>query len=849
MAFIKTTELAATQSTDEVDLFQWDIVNATTFKGVNRSVVLQDKTPKTFDNGTPAPPAGVAIISGAWETWQLTNGGSGRDVMMELPVKSGTTTYTMRTPSYAKLSPPATNTATQGNVSLGADGLTLQSQDLKTLNAHAFSEKAPKTGTIYFEVTALTHGFGLLVGLAPLTAPASNFWTDSASVSYRSNGIIHYGGQPQGVLNAQGAKENGARWSLPNDTIGMAVDYDNGQVWLRGPDGSWQGANADPAQNMGALTTFDVTKDLYPLIGVFSQASVRINLGQEPFVHAQPSGFDRGIKISDSSDRTQDLAGLKIAARVTLHKKDSGSNTKALMVNDQAGATTQAVEILSITRNGAPVVPPVQSAFDAWLNEPANLSRFDNIFHAIDYAKLASQSGQIKDTMKWIAPVYSDYAVADIPSASSGEPEAVFAVLNQTAKSTVDKNTLAAQVSPDLIANLSGKENAVVAISAERLTEEILLAGAHAAAADGEKPDFQISNDKRVVTNAAEFKLRPTKLAQAGDVVQPIVPPGGFTMRIVGRRIKIEYTGLHFDFANNVLKQNEKVTFGYQQTMFLSLEERSDGSHVLIPTFNDPLGKQPKTKGEIVDWSNVIDKWTVSMKLDPPTQDKTMLWIGLACGVVGIVLGGLAIYGIVRCCAAAGSEAESFGDVAMQDMQANNGQGEWDMPPVQDAGGTFGPFQDFPPAILAQQQQQIGVAGNIYDSFNAPLTLSNAVAEPNLSASLASTSKAALSTGSLLYTPRWGVALIGLKTMAGLDHVKELNLTEQDIKKFAGEDVDVLGLETTVQNFLKTALSPFDWPETTGFDLTSANLQGALLLQGELKSSTVQSSAKKGLKS
>ena len=846
----KTALLAATTTPDEVNLFQWDIVNATTFKGVNRSVVLQNKTPKTFDNQTPPPAPGVATITGTWDTWQLTRGGTGRNVMMELPVKSGSTTYTMRTPSYAKLSPPATNTATQGNVSLSADGLTLQSQDLKALNAHAFSEKAPKTGKIYFEVTALTHGFGLLMGMAPLTAPASNFWTDAASVSYRSNGIIHYGGQPQGVLNAQGAKENGARWSLPNDTIGMAVDYDNGRVWLRGPDGSWQGANADPAQNTGALTTFDVTKDLYPLVGVFSQASVRINLGQEPFVHTQPSGFDRGIKISDSSDRTQDLAGLKIAARVTLHKKDSGSNTKALMVNDQAGATTQAVEILSITRNGAPVVPPVQSAFDAWLNEPANLSQFDNIFHAIDYAKLASQSGQIKDTMKWIAPVYTDYAVADIPSASPGEPEAVFAVLNQTAKSTVDKNTLAAQVSPDLIANLSGKENAVVAISAERLTEEILLAGAHAAAADGEKPDFQISNDKRVVTNAAEFKLRPTKLAQAGDVVQPIVPPGGFTMRIVGRRIKIEYTGLHFDFANNVLKQNEKVTFGYQQTMFLSLEERSDGSHVLMPTFNDPLGKQPKTKGEIVDWNNVIDKWKISMKLDPPTQDKTMLWIGLVCGAVGIVLGGLAIYGITRCCATAGTEAESFGDVALNRMETNNGAGEWDMPPAQDAAGVIGPYdEDFPPAIVAQEQTQQVVSNGIYDSFNAPLNLSNAVAEPNLSASPASTSKAALSTGSLLYTTRWGVAFCGLKTMAGLDHVKELNLTEQDINKFAGEDVDVLGLETTVQNFLKTALSPFDWPETTGFDLTSANLQGALLLQGELKSSTVQSSAKKGLQS
>jgi hypothetical protein len=844
MNYSKTVELLTTTSAGEVNLFQWDIVNATTFKGVNRSVAIQDKTPKTFDNKSPVPPAGVATVDGAWDTWQLTTGGMGNEVMMELPVKSGSTTYTMFSPSYAKLSPPKTNATTQGNVSLGADQLTLEAQDLKNLNAHAFSEQTVKAGKIYFEVTLETNGFGALIGLARLDAPDSNFWTDAHSISYRSNGAIFYGGQPKGVVDAQGNTENGARWTIPNSTVGMAVDFDNGQVWLRAPDGTWQGANADPENNTGALTSFDVSQDLYPLVGVYSQAKAKINLGQEPFVHPLPTGFEKGIKISDTVDRTQDLAGVKITARVTLQKKDNGTKTKALMVNDQPGATTEAVTITSITRNGLAVVPPIRSAFDAWLNEPANLSKFDNIFHAIDYAKLASQNGDIKDTMKWIAPVYSDYAVADIPTASPGGADAIFAVLNQTAKSTVDKSTLAAEVSPDLMANLQPTENAVVAISAERLTEEILLAGAYGAAADGERPDFQIDGAKRVVTNGAEFKLRPTKLAQAGDLVQPIVPAGGFTMRIVGRQIAIEYTGLHFDFANQVLKQNEKVTFGYQQTMFLTLEERADGSHILVPTFNDPLGKQPKSKGEIVDWTNVIDKWTVSMKLDPPTQDKTMLWIGLACGVVGLVLGGLTIYGVTRCVAAAGSDAEAAGDVALQDMQNNNGEADFGMPAVQEASQ----YDRFPPPQNIYDNVQADVANNIYDDVNAPLSLfALGDADADVKAELAAKPAKALASGSLLYTVHWGVALHGLRAMAGLDHVKQLNLSAEDIKKFAGGDVDVLGLEATVQNFLKTALSPFDWPETTGFDLKTANLQGALLLQGELKSSTVKSSSKGNL--
>lgn len=226
-----------------------------------------------------------------------------------------------------------------------------------------------------------------------------------------------------------------------------------------------------------------------------------------------------------------------------------------------------------------------------------------------------------------------------------------------------------------------------------------------------------------------------------------------------------------------------------------------------------------------------------------------MLWIGLACGAVGIVLGGFAIYGIYRCVAAAGSDAEALGDVALQDMQANNGQAEVNMPAIDAAAGAVGQYDRFPPPLVQYEQLQADAAQNIYDSVNMPLTFALSEADPALEAELTAKPKHALNSGSLLYTPRWGVALSGLRAMAGVGQVTELNLSVEDVRKFAGEDVDVLGLEATVQKFLETALSPFDWPETTGFDLTSANLQGALLLQGELKSSTVQSSAKKGLKS
>ncbi len=827
MRYSRDPEVLAVNPSAEVDLFQWDIVNATTFKGINQSIAIQDKSPKTIKTTAVAP--NIPVIDADWGIWQVTTGGTGGELMMDLPLVSGTSSVEVKRPDFAVLQPPVTNPGKESEVSLGVDKLSIIGSNLGTDTAHAFSTKTFTSGKVYFEVTVVALGTSVVIGLAPLDAPLSRFMDDSKSIAYRSNGRVYTGGALTGIKNSQGNTVDAERWLSVDATVGMAIDFDDKKVWIRGADGAWQGEGADPVSGTGQLATLDLTKDLYPLVAVRSNAKALINLGQRPFKHPVPTGFAPGVKVSDIRTVHTDLKDANVTARVTLKKMNNGANTKDLLVNDKASATTQAVEVIeSKTGGGVNGSQMLNDVFEAWLNK--NIVNFDNIFHAIDYSALASKGGQVPDTMKWIAPKFTSYAVQDIPAADppvQGAPEAVFAVLNQVEASTVDKSKLAEQVSADLLAHIQGDENAVVAISAEQLTKEILLNGANATAGENENPKFKIGDDSRVVTNDAEYKLPLTKLLLSKEAVQPTVPKGGFEMRIEGRRIKVNYTGLHFQTKDAQLNQDETVTFDLEQTMFLELKENKKGEHILWPTFTDPLN--PKDKED-----NMISNWNVTMKLDD--VDNTGLWIGLICAGVGVLLLGVGCAAGVYFCRA-GSDAAVVADGIGTELQDNPGVAAYgQIPEFANGGAGYAPFPE----------ASYDAAEHIYDDPGSRLSMAEMDGVPvvdDTASQAALGATKALPHGSILHLAHLGIGFHTLRAMGNKKTVKDLNLSTQDLQAIANNDVDKTAIGATVQKFLETALSPFDWPETTGFDLTSAHLQGPLLLQGKLKSRSVKTSS------
>ncbi|MDH5773384.1 MAG: TULIP family P47-like protein [Nitrospirota bacterium] len=72
-----------------VDTMGWDTVTAITYKDVNDSIVQQGSSPTSF---TQVAPDNSASVSGSFGQWALSTGGSGADIMMMLPVTSGTVT-------------------------------------------------------------------------------------------------------------------------------------------------------------------------------------------------------------------------------------------------------------------------------------------------------------------------------------------------------------------------------------------------------------------------------------------------------------------------------------------------------------------------------------------------------------------------------------------------------------------------------------------------------------------------------------------------------------------------------------------------------------------------------------
>ncbi len=75
----------------------WDTVFAIRYANVNSSIVAAGSSPDTFSESATDPDGDVATISGGFGDWQLTGGGAGRLIMMQLPVPSVTLTRTGKT--------------------------------------------------------------------------------------------------------------------------------------------------------------------------------------------------------------------------------------------------------------------------------------------------------------------------------------------------------------------------------------------------------------------------------------------------------------------------------------------------------------------------------------------------------------------------------------------------------------------------------------------------------------------------------------------------------------------------------------------------------------------------------
>ncbi len=158
----------------------------------------------------------------------------------------------------------------------------------------------PLSGKFYWETTVDSLGYGSGLGIA---SASSNLTTGAASAETRTyqwgswfntfnSGFVQYGTN-QGITSGN-TWTSGASQLATNDVLMIAVDMDNGSMWV-GKNGTWfnSSGTANPATNtdprwtgLGGTTWFPYFSG-YNYLGVTSNT----NFGQRPFSYTPPTGF------------------------------------------------------------------------------------------------------------------------------------------------------------------------------------------------------------------------------------------------------------------------------------------------------------------------------------------------------------------------------------------------------------------------------------------------------------------------------------------------------------------------------------------------------------------------------
>jgi hypothetical protein len=158
----------------------------------------------------------------------------------------------------------------------------------------------PATGKWYWEIAVSALGYGTVLGIAD---NASNTTTGPSSAATRTynfgswfnsfnGGVVQYGTNQTitGAVNWTAASQPAA-----NDIIMVAVDMDNGSMWV-GKNGTWfnSSGTANPATNTDPRWTGLTGTTWFPYMAGYGSASpvtCRANFGQRAFSYTPPSGF------------------------------------------------------------------------------------------------------------------------------------------------------------------------------------------------------------------------------------------------------------------------------------------------------------------------------------------------------------------------------------------------------------------------------------------------------------------------------------------------------------------------------------------------------------------------------
>jgi hypothetical protein len=225
-----------------------------------------------------------------------TSGNSNNFTTSGISVTSGVTfdqsldTPTLNFPVWSPID-KGTVTVSEGNTAA------VPAADVHAIRA---TMAIPSSGKWYWEIAVSALGYGTGIGIADNVSVNTTGPSSAATRTYQfgswfnsfNGGVVQYG-TSQAVL--AGTNWTAASQPAANDIIMVAVDMDNGSMWV-GKNGTWfnSSGTANPATNTDPRWTSLTGTTWFPYMagyGTASPVTCRANFGQRAFSYTPPTGF------------------------------------------------------------------------------------------------------------------------------------------------------------------------------------------------------------------------------------------------------------------------------------------------------------------------------------------------------------------------------------------------------------------------------------------------------------------------------------------------------------------------------------------------------------------------------
>ena len=483
-----------------------------------------------------------------------------------------------------------------------------------------------------------------------------------------------------------------------------------------------------------------------------------------------------------TKEQTQDLAGSTLTIQVKLsqipdpnYKNDSspgtGGTPNKFVLNTQGTIVDPSVSIISSS------FPKVDGIVKAALPQIFqeyfinNIAEFNHVFAVVDLNIIADKSDY-----QWLMPTSTSYACA--PAADGSLDKSVFGVLCTT--DNASSGLLQQGIDARFLQNLPDGSNSRFAISPYNVLKHILLQGAVLNVKNSTADDFRIQNDKNWLANNKDLTWGNFEV-EDGKIISPLIKEGNFQLGVENNFVVIKIVDANCNWTGWHGPGDITLHMNMTQYIELGLKTTKNGWILVPKPFAEKVGDKTITHGSTSISTTVTTSEGVQI-----FEICTGIAAAIAASVLGAVLG--------AAFDAAGSVAVKSTTQGVIEMELN------EMTPLLSKASKE--------SLLELEEESFVSASN---------TIANAGNK-----TYAQAFKAALSAQK--YQLFGGI----LGSLLGA----QIGLIATYIKLAADDDFDSI---PTFDKFAAACIGSTAFPGSTGWDLKDANLNGPLLLTGNLK--------------